>query len=124
MKNSQPILITQEETLNQTIDCLINHIEINNQGAFSKKDLFQLLVRAASNNDSIENTSKTLKNCPSGRNIRYHLDKFNKFETLESQVNLALKSQVLPRIIQGKLKLAIDLNLIPYYGEPSEEEKP
>lgn len=124
MTNNHQILITQEETLSQTIDCLINHIEVNSQGAFTTKDLFNLLVRAASNNDSIENTSKTLKNCPSGRNIRYHLDKFNDFETLESQVNLALKSQVLPRIRKGKLKLAIDLNLIPYYGEPSEEEKP
>ena len=33
-------------------------------------------------------------------------------------------SQILPRIRKGKLKLAIDLNLIPYYGQPSEEEKP
>ena len=46
------------------------------------------------------------------------------FQGLEPQLNRALISQVLPRIRKGKLKLAIDLNLIPYYGQPSEEEKP
>ncbi|MGB5768520.1 MAG: hypothetical protein WBM32_01420 [Crocosphaera sp.] len=30
----------------------------------------------------------------------------------------------MPGIKKGKLKLAIDLNLIPYYGNPTEEEKP
>jgi putative transposase len=124
LTDNYQILITQEETLAQTIDCLMNHITVNSQGAFTTKDLLHLLVRTASNNDSIENTSKILKNTPSGRNIRYHLDKFNDFEELEFQVNLALKSQILPGIRKGKLKLAIDLNLIPYYGEYSEEEKP
>lgn len=47
MTNNHQILITQEETLSQTIDCLINHIEVNSQGAFTTKDLFNLLVRAA-----------------------------------------------------------------------------
>ena len=42
------------------------------------------------------------------------------FQGLEQQLNTALISQVLPRIRNGKLKLAIDLNLIPYYGQPSE----
>lgn len=65
-----------------------------------------------------------LKNARCGRNIRHHLDKINDFDTLESPVNLALQSQVLPRIKKRKLKLAIDLNLIPYYGEPSDSEKP
>jgi putative transposase len=65
-----------------------------------------------------------LKNARCGRDIRHHLDKINDFDTLESPVNLALQSQVLPRIKKRKLKLAIDLNLIPYYGEPSDSEKP
>ena len=122
-KNRQ-ILLTESETLQTTIDCLIQHIPLETQGGFSASDLYQILVRAASNCDSIENTSKMLKNARCGRDIRHHLDKINDFDTLESQVNLALQSQVLPRIKKRKLKLAIDLNLIPYYGEPSDSEKP
>ncbi len=116
--------LSDSETLDEVIDCLAEHINIKTQGAVTQKDLFKIIVRAASKGDSLENTSKTLSNIPSGKNIRYHLDKINNFEELESNLNLALQSRVLPRIKKGKLKLAIDLNLIPYYGNPSSEELP
>jgi putative transposase len=118
------ILLTESETLQETIDCLKEHIPLQTQGAFNATDLFQILVRAASNCDSIENTSKILKEVPCGKNIRYHLNKINNFEELEVQINSALKSHRLSSIIQGKQKLAIDLNLIPYYGNPTPEEMP
>lgn len=119
-----PILLTESETLQETIDCLIQHIPLETQGAFNASDLYRILVRAASNCDSIENTSKILKNATGGKNIRYHLDKINNFEELETNINSALKSRKLPGIAQKKLKLAIDLNLIPYYGNPTPEELP
>lgn len=53
-----------------------------------------------------------------------HLDKFNSFEELESQLNKALQSRIPPRIKKGRQQVAIDLNLIPYYGKPSAEELP
>ncbi|MGB5592794.1 MAG: hypothetical protein WBM62_02005 [Crocosphaera sp.] len=118
------ILLTESETLQETINCLTEHIPLSTQGSFSSSDLFHILVRAACYRDSIENTSKILKKSPSGKNIRYHLDKVNNFEELEAQLNSALRSRTLPGIKKGKLKLAIDLNLIPYYGNPTEEEKP
>ena len=124
MTTNSEILLTESETLQETIDCLKEYIPLQTQGAFNATDLFNILVRAASNCDSIENTSKILKEVPCGKNIRYHLDKINDFVELESQINLALKSKALPSITQGKLKLAIDLNLIPYYGNPSPEEMP
>ena len=95
---------------------MAEHINIKTQGAVTQEDLFKIIVRAASKGDSIENTSKTLIDVPSGKNIRYHLDKINNFEELEYNLNLALQSRLLPKIKKGKLKLAIDLNLIPYYG--------
>jgi hypothetical protein len=119
-----PILLTESETLQETIDCLIQHIPLETQGAFNASDLYRILVRAASNCDSIENTSKILKQAPCGKNIRYHLDKINDFEELETNINSALKRKKLFGIAQGKLKLAIDLNLIPYYGNPTPEEIP
>ena len=59
-----------------------------------------------------------------GNNIRYHLNKINDFEQLETQLNLALANQIPRGIKKSHLKLAIDLNLIPYYGNPSDEELP
>jgi putative transposase len=42
--------------------------------------------------------------------------------SLESNLNKALQSQLPTGIRQGKQKIAIDFNLIPYYGEPSPAE--
>ncbi len=58
------------------------------------------LVRAASKQDTIENTSKEFKKSTCGNNIRYHLGKISNFEELEIQLNSALKSKIpkgLPR---------------------------
>jgi putative transposase len=59
--SNSPILLTESETLQETIDCLIQHIPLETQGAFNASELYQILVRAASNCDSIENTSKILR---------------------------------------------------------------
>jgi len=74
----------------------------------------------ASSGDSIENTAKLLKNVPTANDIRYHLNKINNFEELEIQINQALKSRIPLGLKKGCLKLAIDLNLICYYGKPTE----
>lgn len=122
--NKSSILLTEDEVLHSTIQCLAEHISLDTSGACTSQELFQLLVRAASNCDSIENTAKGFQKSPCGKTLRNYFNKINNFTDLEAQLNSALISQVLPRISKGKLKLAIDLNLIPYYGKPSAEEKP
>ena len=42
-------------------------ISLNTQGTCNKEEIFQILVRAASNKDSIENTSKILEKSSTGR---------------------------------------------------------
>lgn len=76
-------------------------MKIETQGACDQRTLFNILLKAASSGDSIENTAKTLAAVPCGNNIRYHLDKINNFEQLESELNLALKSR-LPCGIRNK----------------------
>lgn len=43
---------------------------------------------------------------------------------MEAQLNQALQAQVPSQITNRRQRLAIDLHLIPYYGEPHEEERP
>jgi putative transposase len=77
----QPLpALTDSETLVEVIDCLAENFKIETQGACDQKTLFNILVRAASAKDSIENTAKTLVSVPCGNDIRYHLDKINNFE--------------------------------------------
>ena len=118
------LVLTNEDTLTEVVNCLAKHIPINSTGAGDPQHLFKILVRAASKQGTIENTSKELKKATSGNNIRYHLSKISDFKQLEIQVNLALKNKIPKGLKKKNLVVAIDLNLIPYYGKPQDSEKP
>jgi putative transposase len=118
------LALTSQETLSETIKCLSEHISLKAAGAFEVKSLFQILVRAASSANTIEQTAKELTAIPSSNNIRYHLHKINNFQELETELNAALKSRIPQGLKKNQQALAIDLNLIPYYGHPSESERP
>jgi hypothetical protein len=121
---SRQIALTDSETLIETINCLSKHIKIKTQGDCDQDCLLKILVKAASRGDTIENTINSLNSVPASNTVRYHLNKFDNFEELETSINSALKSKLLPKINKTQLSLAVDLNLIPYYGEPSLEELP
>ena len=113
-----------QETLSDTIECLSENISLKTEGAFDVKSLFQILVRAASTGDTIEQTARELKEIPCSNNIRYHLNKISDYSELEAELNSALKSRIPKGIKKNQQTLAIDLNLIPYYGKPSAAENP
>ncbi|WP_414586148.1 ISH3 family transposase [Scytonema sp. PCC 10023] len=114
--------LTDSETLEEVLECKPENFSIETTGACDQKTLFEILIKAASSGDSIENTAKSLKKIPSGNDIRYHLDKIDNFEDLEIQINQALKSRIPIGIEKGYLKIAIDLNLIQNSGNPSNKE--
>ena len=88
MKNQlEKLVLTESETLTEVVNCLAKHISINSTGAGSPQSLFKVLVRAASKQDTIENTSKELKTATCGNNIRYHLGKISDFKQVENQLN-------------------------------------
>lgn len=116
--------LTDEATLEVALDCLLEHIPLEAQGGYSPEMLFSILLRAASRGDSIEQTARSLQGVPTGNGIRYHLDKFEDRATVEEQLNQALQSRIPPKVKRGRLRLTIDLHLIPYYGTPTERERP
>lgn len=121
--SSTPAL-SDEATLKAAIECLVDHLPVEMEGGYCPQDLFEILLRAASRGDSIEHTAQRLEGVPSGNGIRYHLDKFEEMATVEGQLNAALQSRIPPKIRKGKHRIAIDLHLIPYYGNPSTAETP
>jgi len=123
-ESTEEIALTDSETLNEVIECLVENFSIETQGVCDQQTLFEILIKAASSGDSIENTAKLLKNIPTANDIRYHLNKINNFESLETSINQALKSRIPLGLKKGNLKIAIDLNLICYYGQPNLEELP
>jgi putative transposase len=116
--------LTDEATLAAALDCLLEHIPLEMAGGYQPKDLFEILLRAASRTDSIEQTSHSLQGTPTGNATRYHLDKLTDIGQLEQQINAALQSRLPSKIRQGKHRLAIDLHLIPDYGRANPVELP
>jgi putative transposase len=119
---SQTPALTDEGTLESAIDCLTSNIEIEMSGGYTVRDLFEILVRTASQGQSIEQTVRALDGTPSSNGIRYHLEKLDQMKSLEQQLNAALQSRVPPKLRNGNHRLAIDLHLIPYYGKPTDIE--
>jgi len=115
---------TDEATLQAAIDCLSEHLLLEMESVYTPKEVFAVLLRAASWGDSIEHTAYTLTGVPSSDDIRYHLDQYQDMATLEPQVNAALRSRIPLKIVKHSQQLAIDLNLIPFYGIPNAVEAP
>lgn len=116
--------LTDEATLEAAVDCLLAHLPIEMEGGCTPQDLFEILLRTASCSDSIEHTAQRLQGAPSGNAIRYHLDKFEDMATVEQQLNATLQSRLPSKLRQKRQTIAIDLHLIPYYGNPGEIELP
>jgi putative transposase len=78
------------------------------EGGYTPEDIFKILLRTASRNDSIEHTCQRLEGVPSGNGVRYHLDKLDDLATLEQQLNAVLQSRIPAKIRKGKHRIAID----------------
>lgn len=97
---------TDSKTLNEVVNCLTENVQIKCQGKCEQKNIFEILIRAATQKDSIENTTKVLKNVPTSNDIRYHLEKYSDFASLEDALNKALQNR-LPTGIRQYYSLSI-----------------
>lgn len=104
-------------------------LKIHHNAKFTTKDLLDVLVHVAQNNDFANNGSMTFKELnpdrkvPCGDTLMYH---FNKFESLEDIkiiferifdviLNFAKKECHLLR--KRKVDVAVDIHKIPFYGQ-------
>jgi len=120
---SQRVLM-DEQTLDEMLECLMEHVTIEMQGECTEETLFTVLLRAASTCESLEHTADTLEDAPDGSTIRYHLNKCDEMARMEEAINAALQSRVPGNLTTCAQRLAIDLNLQPYYGIPNADEAP
>jgi len=123
-KYSNTPVINDDRTLQITGDILTENIPFAPSGRQVAETVFDIMLRAAAEADSIENTCKTLRDAPSGKTVRTCLEQYGSVTETEVYVNHALQAQLPPRIRNGRQPVAIDYNRLPYYGNPSPEEAP
>ena len=123
IKTEKPVL-TDKETLNEVIECLIENLPLSTKKTETEKDLYNIIIGAASSADSIENAANKLDKSYTGKTVRnYLVNNFQSFKELEAQINQGLTSKLPRQIKKKKHKIAIDINLIPYYGTPNQSEQ-
>ena len=71
MTATTPVL-TDSKTLEEVVNSLTEHIPIQTQVKCDQQNIFEILIRAATQKDSIENTSKVLKNVPTDEKLMPH----------------------------------------------------
>ncbi len=117
-------VLNDEQTLETVLESLVEHIPIDTQGDCDEETLFSVLLRAASTCGTIEHTADTREDAPDGGTIRYHLNTCTDMAEMEDALNAALQSRVPGKLTKSAQRLAIDLNLPPYYGTPTTAEEP
>ena len=118
--SSTPAL-TAEATMHAAVECLLECLPIEMQGNYPPQSLYEVLLWAASHHDTVNHACEVLEGVPSANDIRHHLSKFDDMQILEIQLNQALQSRLPQDMINHRHRVAIDLHLIPYYGQPSEQ---
>lgn len=117
-------VLTDDQTLETVLESLLEHGQIDTQGECAEETLYTILLRAASTCQTIEQTAETLEDAPDGGTIRYHLNKCTDMRAMETALNAALQARIPGSLTHAAQRLAIDLNLQPYYGTPTAEEAP
>jgi len=84
--------------------------------------LFAVLLYAAAHQTTIEQATGALEKAPHSNTVRGTIAPL-RLEQLEAELNEVLVGALPKGLLQHPLEIAIDLKLIPYYGEPRPGEE-
>ena len=121
--------VTAEQVLDLTVETLQKHLNLSIDGYVCRTlDVLRLLVAASAEQSTIEGICRETETSPSGNRVREQLEAelpqtLEGLRTLEAVFNEALAENLAPRILNRKHQVAVDLILIPYHGEPDEDER-
>ncbi len=126
MKNTQNLSAEQVRQL--SVSTLSSHLDLRLEGhRYTEEDLWNVIVAAAAEAQSIESAAAALAGAPHGSTVRTHLRERLlgplSLEALEEESNHMLVWR-LPAGIGGRSHpVAIDLTLLPYHGEAAQQEE-
>lgn len=121
--------VTAEQVLDLTIENLRTHLNLSIEGSKCHTlDVLRLLAAASVERSSIESACRETETSPSGNRVREHLETelpqgLEELRTLEAKFNEALAERLSSCIFKRSRQVAIDLVLIPYHGQPEQDER-
>jgi putative transposase len=118
--------VTAEQVRALCTEVLAEVLPLGVQGyRYADADLYNVLVGAAAQQRSIESVCRQLVQAPSANLVRHYLAERLldcwAVETLEAHCNDLLTARLPQGLQHQRHQVAIDLHLVPYYGEPAGE---
>lgn len=120
--------LSAEQVRELSVSTLSSHLDLRLEGhRYTEDDLWNVIVAAAAEAQSIESAAASLERAPHGSTVRTHvrerLLRPISLQALQDDSNRMLVAQV-PTGIGGRSHpVAIDLTLLPYHGEAAQDKE-
>jgi putative transposase len=122
---SRKKVLTHQDVLKEAMRQLMEGIDLSRpeEAKYGAEDLWGVLLHAAAQQTTVEQTCRALDKSPHSNTVRGALTMLP-LSQLEPALNGMLPDTWPKNLLQYPLEVAIDLKLIPYYGEakPGEED--
>lgn len=109
--------LRSKECIDNVLESLIDHIDIPINGSLTSKDIFQTTISMAVDKNSIHSITKRYQKVPCETSIRYHLNKLNLNDLIESNEKILMQRPIEFLKPGKKYEFAIDFTNDPYYGK-------
>lgn len=125
MRSQTDYIVTKEEVYGYANHWLSSSLKLEYEGTkCTASTLLQVLLIAASRVASVFAVCRDLADAPCDQTIRNALsDSLPDIYELERRLNRSLTTKLPKALLRKSRRIAIDLTLIPYHGQPLEDEK-
>lgn len=123
------ITLTSEEVLSFALGTLLTHVHLYINGRkCTLENVYELLLKASARQTSISDVCDDTPGAPSGTAVLDQLHQalpqgLGQLWRLEAKINNALVANLPPKALRVRCDVAIDLVLVPYHGQPAEDEE-
>ena len=132
MPQRQPdglITLTSEELLNFALETLLKHVRLYINGEkCTLENVFELILKASAGQTSVNDVCDDTPGAASGTAVLNQLHQalpqgLGQLWRLEAKLNDALVANLTAKMRRVRCDVAVDLVLIPYHGQPAQDEK-
>jgi len=116
--------LTSPQVMDMALKLASDYLPISRpEGAdYSPKDIISVLLYAAAQRTTIEQTCWSLEGAPHPNTVRLALTPLE-IEEIESRLNEGFKASLPRNLLSKPIEAAIDLKLVPYWGKAKEGEE-
>jgi hypothetical protein len=125
MRSREQYIITKDQVHDYANEWLSTSLKLEYRGRkCTAETLLQILLIAAARTVSIFAACRDLADAPCDQTIRNALEaSLPDIAELERRLNLSLHTNLPKALFRKSRRIAIDLTLIPYHGQPHQDEK-